>query len=65
MNSTKSSLVMNLGFAYDNLMDDCVSEDRRQRLNLQSTFRRHSGVTPGVMVWGAIHFGSRSLLVFI
>jgi hypothetical protein len=27
MNGIKLSLVMNFGFAYDNLMDDCVSED--------------------------------------
>jgi hypothetical protein len=37
---------------------------RRQRLNLQFALRRHSGLTPGVIVWGAIQFGSRSLLVF-
>jgi hypothetical protein len=27
MNGTKSSLVMNFGFAYGNLMGGCMSED--------------------------------------
>jgi hypothetical protein len=42
-----------------------VRRPRGQRLNLQFTLRRHSGLTPGITVWGAIQFGSRSPLVFI
>jgi hypothetical protein len=42
-----------------------VRRPRGQRLNLQFALRRHSGLTPGVMVWGAIQFRSRSPLVFI
>jgi transposase len=43
----------------------CVRRARGQRLNLQFAFRRHSGLTPGVMVCGIIQFGSQSPLVFI
>jgi hypothetical protein len=42
-----------------------VRRPRGQRLNLQFALRRHSGLTPGVMVWSAIQFGSRSPPVFI
>jgi hypothetical protein len=58
---------MNLGFAYGRQSDGRlrVRRPRGQRLNLQFTLRRHSGLTPGITVWGAIQFGSRSPLVFI
>jgi hypothetical protein len=36
-----------------------IRRPKGQRLNLQFPLRRHSGLTPGVMVWGAIQFGSK------
>jgi hypothetical protein len=44
----------------------CVRRPRgEERLNLQFALRRHSGLTPGVILWGVIQFGSWSPLVFI
>jgi transposase len=42
-----------------------VRRPRGQKPNLQFALRRHSRLTSGVMVWGTIQFGSRSLLNFI
>ena len=42
-----------------------VRRPRRQRHNLEFAERRHTGLTPGIMIWGAICFGSGSPLVFI
>lgn len=42
-----------------------VRRPRGQRQNLQFVQRRHTALTPGVMVWGAIHHGGRSPLVFV
>lgn len=42
-----------------------IRRPRGQRQNLQFVQRRHTALTPGVMVWGAIRYGRRSRLVFI
>lgn len=42
-----------------------VRRYRGERRNLQLAERRHTALTPGVMVWGAICLGQRSPLVFI
>lgn len=42
-----------------------VRRRRNDRRDLASVQRRHTGLTPGVMVWGAISLGHRSPLVFI
>lgn len=38
---------------------------RGERNNMQYAVERHTAITPGVMVWGAICHGSRSPLIFI
>lgn len=38
---------------------------RGERRNLDLALQRHTALTPGVMVWGAISYNSRSPLVFI
>ncbi|GFX68122.1 HTH_Tnp_Tc3_2 domain-containing protein [Trichonephila clavipes] len=45
--------------------DGCVLVRRRPGGRLQPNYlqRRHTGFTPGVMIWGAISNGSRSTLV--
>lgn len=42
-----------------------IRRPRGQRQNLDFAQRRHTALTPGVMVWGAIRYGGRSPLVFI
>lgn len=42
-----------------------VRRPRGQRYDLQFVQRRHTGLTPGVMVWGGIYWGGRSPLTFI
>lgn len=42
-----------------------VRRFRGERRNLRLAFRRLIGVTPGIMVWGAICIGGRTPLVFI
>jgi hypothetical protein len=38
---------------------------RRERRNLEFVERRHTALTPGVMVWGTICFDIRSPFVFV
>lgn len=42
-----------------------VRRRRGQRTNPSNIVERHTGVTPGIMVWGAIGYGFRSPLVVI
>ena len=59
MNGRGSSSTTSPGSVCDNQLDVCVWEDRERNQ------RCHTGLTPGVCIWGAICTGSRRSLGFI